>query len=350
MPWTHLHDDKPCEDAPQGLARELSYREAILEATTGCMASDRDVFVMGQGVDDPQGVFGTTKGLRERFGPKRVIDLPVAENGMMGIAIGSALAGLKPIVVHMRNDFLLISMDQIANHAAKWRYMFGEGSSLPIVIRAIIGRGWGSAAQHSQALHSVFAHFPGLKIAMPYSAYDAKGLLVSAVKDKNPVILFEHRWLYETSCHVPSEDYSVPIGKAAVRRRGSSITIVSLSYMVKEALIAADELVGKGVDAEVIDLKTVSPMDRATVIESVKKTGRLLVADIGWGAFGACSEVVAMAAEGVEPSAFKAPPRRVHLPHAPTPASPGLEEAYYPTKDTIKEAVLDMMGHGKERP
>jgi pyruvate dehydrogenase E1 component beta subunit len=341
MPWTKVYKDstdfdKAAADMP-GI-RGMTYRAALLEATSQMMEADPAVFVLGEGVDDASGVFGTTLGLHERFGKGRVIDAPLAENGMTGIAVGAAIAGMRPILVHMRVDFLPLSMDQLVNHAAKLRYMSGGRSGVPLTVRAIIGRGWGSAAQHSQSLQAVFAHVPGLKVVMPATPYDAKGLLRSAVYDGDPVVFIEHRWLYEHMAHVPEDPFRVPIGRGAVRRAGKDATVVAFSYMVHEAMKAANVLKDEGIDCEVIDPRTVKPLDSALILESVRKTGRLVVVDTGWRDFGVAAEVAARAAEEAF-SSLKAPIVRVCLPDAPTPASPALEEAYYPGKEAVAAAV-----------
>ncbi|MBI5902147.1 MAG: alpha-ketoacid dehydrogenase subunit beta [Deltaproteobacteria bacterium] len=345
MPWTRTYRNRDeFERAfPQNAGvRGLAYRDAILEATVELMEEDSRVFVMGQGVDDAGGVFGTTKGLHERFGKGRCIDTALAENGITGIAAGAALCGMRPILAHMRVDFIPLSLDQIINHAAKWSYMFGGRASVPLTIRAIIGRGWGSAAQHSQSLQSILANIPGLKVVMPATPYDAKGLLRAAVKDNNPVIIIEHRWLYDHTGHVPEGPYTVPIGKAVVRRAGKDVTIAALSYMVYEALLAAEELKGRGIECEVIDLRTIKPMDTDLITESVKKTGRLITVDTGWRECGIGAEVVASAVEGAFGS-LKAAPVRISLPEAPTPASPALEALYYPGKKEIVYAIEKMV-------
>lgn len=348
MPWTRIYAnrtefDKALKETP-GL-RGLAYKDAIREATAQLLASDRSVFVIGEGVDDAGGVFGTTKGLHEEFGKERVMDSPLAENAITGVCVGAAAAGMKPILVHMRVDFLPISLDQIVNHAAKWHYMFAGRLSVPLVIRSIIGRGWGSAAQHSQSLQAMFMNVPGLKVIMPATPYDAKGLLIAAVRDGNPVIMIEHRWLYEHVGHVPEEAFEVPLGKAAVRMRGKDATVVAVSHMVHESMQAAAALRDEGIECEVIDLRTLKPLDSETVIESVRKTGRLIVADTGWRECGVGSEVMAKIAEaGVS---LRAPFMRVNLPEAPTPASPVLEKAYYPGKAEIIDAVRKAV-RGKE--
>lgn len=348
MPWTKAYRNKdeferafPQKEGVRG----LTYRDAILEATVELMEEDSRVFVMGQGVDDAGGVFGTTKGLHERFGKARCMDTALAENGITGIAVGAAVCGMRPILAHMRVDFIPLSLDQIINHAAKWSYMFGGRASVPLTIRAIIGRGWGSAAQHSQSLQSILANIPGLKVVMPATPYDAKGLLRAAVKDGNPVIIIEHRWLYDQTGHVPEGPYTVPIGKALVRRTGKDVTITALSYMVYEALLAADELKGRGIECEVIDLRTIKPLDTALITESVEKTGRLITVDTGWRDCGIGAEVVACAVEGAFKS-LKTAPVRIGLPEAPAPASPALEALYYPGKKEIVFAVEKMVGAG----
>lgn len=348
MPWTRIYAnrtefDKALKETP-GL-RGLAYKDAIREATAQLLASDKSVFVIGEGVDDAGGVFGTTKGLQEEFGKERVMDSPLAENAITGVCVGAAAAGMKPILVHMRVDFLPISLDQIVNHAAKWHYMFAGRLNVPLVIRSIIGRGWGSAAQHSQSLQAMFMNVPGLKVIMPATPYDAKGLLIAAVRDGNPVIMIEHRWLYEHVGHVPEEAFEVPLGKAAVRMGGKDATVVAVSHMVHESMQAATALKDEGIECEVIDLRTLKPLDSGTVIESVRKTGRLVVADTGWRECGVGSEVMAKIAEaGV---ALRAPFIRVNLPEAPTPASPVLEKAYYPGKAEIIDAVRKAV-RGKE--
>lgn len=345
MPWTKVYKNRAeFEKAAPG-HRGLAYREAILEATTRLMEADPCVFIIGEGVDDGGGVFGTTKGLHEKFGKMRCMDTALAENGITGIAVGSAVAGMRPILVHMRVDFLPLSFDQIINHAAKWRYMFGGKVNVPITIRAITGRGWGSAAQHSQSLHSLFANIPGLKVLMPSTPYDAKGLLVSAVEDDDPVIIIEHRWLYEHTGHVPEGLYRVPVGKGVVRRPGKDVTIAALSYMNYEALLACDELYRQGIECELVDLRSVKPLDASIVIESVRKTGRLVIADTGWKDCGIGAELIARLTEEAF-GALKAPPVRITLPECPTPASPALEALYYPGKDSIVEAAKKTLGQG----
>lgn len=342
MPWTKVLIDK--EDFKHNLAdknlRARTYVEALREAQSQLLESDNSVYIIGEGIDDPGGVFGSTKDLHKTFGCGRVLDMPIAENGLTGIALGSAFAGMKPIFVHMRMDFLPMCLDQIVNHAAKWNYMTGGKCHAPIVIRSLVGRGWGSAAQHSQALHGLFSHFPGLRVAVPATPYDAKGLLINAVKDGNPVIFCEHRWLYSFEGYVPEEMYSVPFGQGVIRQEGGDVTIVAVSLMVYEAIKAARELDKLGIKAEVIDPRTIKPLDLELILKSVKKTGRLIVCDTAVKEAGISAEISAQVAEyGFD--YLKAPIARIGLPDAPTPASDVLEKVYYP-------GVADIVAKAKE--
>ena len=317
--------------------RRLNYAQAILEATDQCLAKDKSVYIMGLGVTDPKGIFGTTLGLGKKY-RNRVMDMPVAENGMTGVAIGTALVGMRPILTHQRVDFMILSLDQIINNAAKWHYMFGGKMKVPIVIRMIIGRGWGQGPQHSQNLNSIFAFIPGLKVVMPTTAYDAKGLLISAIEDDNPVLFIEHRWLYGVSSYVPKKIYREPLGKAKIVKRGKDITIVSSSYMVLEAIRASGKLKKDGINAEVIDLRTIRPLDEKSIIESVTKTGRLLVVDGAWRSFSIAAEVIALVAEK-KCGIFKAKPKRITFPDTPVPSSPALAKYYYPRAIDIVNSV-----------
>lgn len=311
--------------------RLLKYDEAINEALTQMMAADKSVFVMGQGVKSPWYVGNTTKGLFNRFGPSRVIDTPVSENAVTGVAAGAAIAGLRPVVIHPRMDFMVYATDQIVNEASNWSYMFGGKShAVPLVIRPIINRGGEQGAQHAQALQAWFAHIPGLKVVMPANAYDAKGLMVAAIKDNNPVMYIDDRWLYGLTGHVPKEIYEVPLGKAAVTRKGTDITIVGISYMAAEALKAAAELRHYKINCEVIDMRTVKPLDMETVFRSVRKTGKLIIAEAAWLTGNISGEIAARTAGDYKTfKALKSPIVRVALPDAPAPASKTLEKAYY---------------------
>lgn len=324
------------------MGRELKFYQAIHEALDISLAKDPSVYVMGLGVPDPKGFFGTTLALQEKFGSSRVMDMPTSENGMTGVAIGSALVGMRPVLAHQRVDFAILSMEQIANQAAKWHYMFGGKMAVPLVIRLIIGRGWGQGPQHSQSLQSWFAHIPGLKVVMPTTPSDAKGLLISSIEDNNPVIFMEHRWLYNLSAEVPEGIYRVPLGKARIMRQGSDVTLVAVSHMVIEALRAADLLSRQGIEVEVIDVRTLRPLDKDSILASVKKTGRLLVVDTSWEMCGFSAEVVAMVAER-SMADLKCSPRRLGLPDCPTPTSPALAEHYYPLAKDIAKLAWQMI-------
>ncbi|MCX6355922.1 MAG: alpha-ketoacid dehydrogenase subunit beta [Candidatus Aureabacteria bacterium] len=326
-------------ESPSG--RRLSYAEAIREALVQAMEIDSSVFVMGQGVDDPSGMFGATLNLQKRFGKERVFDTPLAENGLMGVAVGAAVGGMRPVYFHNRPDFLLLAMDQLVNHASKWSYMFGGAVSVPLVVWACIGRGWGSAAQHSQALQGLFIHVPGLKLVMPGTCFDAKGLMLSAIADNNPVLIIEHRYNFRYKGIVPEQPYRIPFGRGVVRKPGKDVTLVAISYMVSEALKAADELTKCGIDAEVIDLRTLRPLDKEIILASVGKTGRLVVADSGWKTGGVTAEIAALAAEQGF-SGLKAPVRRVASLDLPTPAGYTLEDAFYPGAKEIVAAAREI--------
>jgi pyruvate dehydrogenase E1 component beta subunit len=301
------------------------------------MESDASVYIIGLGVPDPKGVFGTTLGLQEKFGRVRVLDMPVAENAMTGIAIGSALVGMRPIMTHQRIDFMLLSLDQIINNAAKWHYMFGSKMSVPLVIRLLVGRGWGQGPQHSQSLQALFAHIPGLKVVMPTTPSDAKGLLISAIQDDNPVIYIEHRWLHGTFGDVPKEMFTVPIGKARIMKIGRDVTVVTSSYTTLEVMKAARLLSEDGIDIEIVDLRTIKPLDEEAIAASLEKTGRLLVVDGAWKSFGVSAEIIALASEKSF-AALKAAPRRLAFPDVPTPTSWALANHYYPrTIDIVNE-------------
>lgn len=319
--------------------RKLQYSLAINEALHQMMSVDKSVFLIGQGVKSPWYVGNTASGLLERFGPERVIDTPVSENGITGVAVGAAIAGMRPVVVHPRMDFMLYAMDPIINEAANWHYMFGGKSSVPVVIWGVINRGGEQAAQHSQALQAIFTHIPGLKAVMPSNPYDAKGLLISAIKDDNPVLYIDDRCLYKFEQDVPEEIYTVPIGKGLIREKGKDVSIVATSYMVWEAARAVKELDKEGIDAELIDLRSLKPLDTDLLFASVKKTGRLVVVDGGWKTCGIASEISALICENIF-EYLKAPIRRITLPDTPAPASSALEDLYYPKAKDIFKAVI----------
>jgi pyruvate/2-oxoglutarate/acetoin dehydrogenase E1 component len=322
--------------------RKLKYSLAINEALHQMMTGDESVFVIGQGVKSPWYVGQTANGLLERFGPDRVIDTPVSENAVTGAAVGAALAGMRSIVVHPRMDFMLYAFDPIINEAANWYYMNGGKLSVPVVILGIINRGGEQGAQHSQAFHTIFGHIPGLKVVMPSTPHDAKGLMISAIKDDNPVVFIDDRWLHNIEDVVPEEIYEVPIGKGVIRREGNDVTLVAVSFIMRHALEAATELAKENIEVEVIDLRTIKPLDKDLVLESMKKTGRLAVADVGWKTYGMAAEISAFVFEEAFDS-IKAPFVRITLPDIPAPASSVLEKAYYPTTKDIVEAVRGMV-------
>lgn len=322
--------------------RKLSYSLAINEALRQTMAQDRSVFVLGQGLKSPWYVGNTCRGLLAKFGPRRIIDTPISENALTGAAVGAAIAGMKPVVMHPRLDFMMYGVEPIINAAANWYYMFGGKSSAPVVIWGIINRRGEQAAQHSQALQALFAHIPGLKVVMPSIPSDAKGLMVAAIQDSNPVMYIDDRWLYQDQGAVPKEIYAVPIGKGIVRKKGKDITIVGISYMAREAVKAAQELKKENISAEVIDVRTVKPLDIPLILASVKKTGRLLIAEAAWKTGGVSAEIAAQISNQVFPF-LKAQIARVCLADAPAPMSRALEEEYYiDAKDIVQEALRQL--------
>ena len=324
--------------------RLISYADAIREATDQAMAADPGVFVLGMGVDDWRGIYGTTKGLVEKYGKERCFDTPLSEDAMTGVAIGAAMAGMRPIHVHIRMDFVMLCMNQLINIAAKARYMYGGAVKVPIVVRSVIGKSWGQGAQHSQGLHALFAHIPGLRVVVPATPYDVKGTLMQALKTDDPVMFIEHRMLHYQKGHVPAEPYTVPFGKARVLSQGSDVTIVAISWMNVEALRAKKSLEDVGVSAEIIDPVTVSPLDIESIAASVKKTKRLLVIDNGWLHAGLSGEIVAGVVERVEGVKVK------RMGFAPTvcPTAKNLENLYYPNpSDLAQEAYRLVKGADK---
>ena len=323
--------------------RQISYVEALNEALHQLLEADTRVLLIGQGVNSPWYVGSSTRGLSERFGPSRVIDTPICEDSVTGAAVGAAMAGLRPIVVHPRMDFALLAMEQLVGQAANWHYMSGGKVRVPLVAWLIVNRGGEQAAQHSQSLHAYFAHVPGLKVIMPATPYDVKGLLIAAVQGEDPVVFVDDRWLYPTVGPVPEEMVTVPIGQAALRREGRHLTIVATSYLAVEAERAADELAQVGIDVEIIDLRTARPIDTSTILASVRKTGRLLVVDGGWAACGLSAEVAAIVAESDALTCLKAPVRRLALPPTPAPMASTLEGAYFRHARDIVAEVRHML-------
>ncbi|OIO59875.1 MAG: alpha-ketoacid dehydrogenase subunit beta [Verrucomicrobia bacterium CG_4_10_14_3_um_filter_43_23] len=328
--------------------RELNHAQALREATKQAMVEDHSVVVMGEGVADPRGIFGTTTGLVDDFGHQRVIETPLSENAFTGMAIGMALNGLRPIVTHQRVDFTFLALDQMINNAAKWHFMFGGNESVPMVVRMVIGRGWGQGAQHSQSMQALYAHIPGLKVVMPVFADEAASLLLGAIEDPNPVIFIEHRWCHYIKGHVPEKITAEPLGKAKVVHEGSQVTIVAISYMVLEALEAAEKLAKAGISVEVINLRTIQEWDKETVFKSVQKTGRLVVADTGTCSFGVPAEIITSVCENCFGS-LKEAPMRVASPDYPSPSSSALSQNYYPGAKEIAQACLKTLNEDEKK-
>ena len=325
------------------LARELSYAEAVREALAQAMEADERVFLMGEDIGVYGGAFQVTGDLVHRFGEDRVMDTPIAELGAAGVAVGAALAGCRPVFEFQFSDFAALAMEQIVNQAAKIRFMLGGKVSVPLVMRFPAGSGTGAAAQHSQSLDAWFAHVPGLKVVQPSTPHDAKGLLLAAIDDPDPVMVFEHKLLYKMKGDVPQDAYRVPIGKAAVRREGQHVTIVATAIMVHRALEAAATLAGEGIEAEVIDLRTLRPLDTETIIDSVKKTTRLACIYEGVKTLGIGAEISAMIAESEAFDYLDAPILRLGGAEAPIPYNPVLEKAAVPQTDRIIAAVRNLV-------
>lgn len=323
--------------------RELSYAQAIQEAMAIALEADERVILMGEDIGVYGGAFQVTGDLVERFGADRVIDTPISELGGAGVAVGAAVTGLRPIFEFQFSDFATLAMEQIVNQAAKMRYMLGGAVSVPVVMRFPAGSGTGAAAQHSQSLEAWFGHVPGLKVIQPATPHDAKGMLLAAVADPDPVMIFEHKLLYKTKGPVPEGYYTVPIGKAEVRREGRDLTIVATSIMVHKALEAAQTLAAEGIDVEVVDLRTIRPMDKETVIESVKKTSRLLCVYEGVKTLGVGAEVSAMIAESEAFDFLDAPIVRLGGAETPIPYNPELEKATVPQVPDILAAARSLV-------
>lgn len=323
--------------------RTLSYAEAIREALAIAMEADERVFLMGEDIGVYGGAFQVTGDLVERFGEERVMDTPISELGGAGVAVGAAISGMRPVFEFQFSDFATLAMEQIVNQAAKIRFMLGGAVSVPLVMRFPAGSGTGAAAQHSQSLEAWLAHVPGLKVIQPSTPHDAKGMLLAAIEDPDPVMIFEHKLLYKLKGEVPEGHYTVPIGRAKVVREGSDVTIVATSIMVHKALYAAEKLKGEGIEAEVIDLRSLRPIDKPTIIESVKKTGRLLSVYEGVTTLGIGAEINAIVAESDAFSSLKAPLRRLGGAECPLPYNPELEKAAVPQVENIIETIQSMM-------
>lgn len=323
--------------------REISYLEAVREAMSQEMRENQDVFILGEDIGEYGGAFGVTRGMIEEFGPERVRNTPISEAAIAGGAVGAALTGMRPILELQFSDFITIAMDQLVNQAAKTRYMFGGKGKVPLVVRTPAGSGTGAAAQHSQSLEAWMAHIPGLKVVQPSTAYDAKGLLKAAMDDDNPVIFYEHKLLYKTIGEVPEEPYSIPLGKADVKRSGKDVTIVATAIMVHKALEAAKELEAEGIDVEIIDPRTLVPLDEETIIESVKKTGKCIVVHEAVKRGGYGGEIASMIAESEAFDYLDAPIKRLGGLAVPIPYNPTLEKAVIPQVPDIIEAAKELV-------
>jgi len=325
------------------VVREITFAQALNEALDYEMSKDPKVVVMGEDVGVYGGIYGVTAGLYDKYGPERVIDTPIAESGFVGTGVGAAATGLlRPVVELMFIDFLGVTFDQIYNQAAKMRYMFGGKAKISMVLRTTCGAGFSAAAQHSQSLHAIFAHVPGLKVVMPSTPYDAKGLLISSIEDDDPVIFIEHKALYAIKGEVPEEPYSIPLGEADVKREGKDVTIVATAAMVHKSLEVAEKLEKDGISVEVVDPRTIVPLDVDTIIDSIKKTGKLVVVDEGYPRCGFATDVAALAVSKAFDS-LKAPVKIVTPPATPVPFSPVLESEWIPSSEKIEKAVREIL-------
>jgi acetoin:2,6-dichlorophenolindophenol oxidoreductase subunit beta len=328
---------------PEVAGRELTFAQAVREALAEEMRRDSRVCIFGEDVAEAGTPFKVLSGLVEEFGPSRVVDTPISEAGFTGVGVGAAMTGLRPVVDIMFGDFLTLTMDQMVNQAAKVHYMSGGTWKVPMVLRTTLGATRRSAAQHSQSLHAWLSHVPGLKVAMPSTPYDAKGLLKTAIRDENPVVFFEDKMMYKLKGPVPAEEYTIPFGVADVKRAGRDITIVATSSMVQVALGAAEVLEKAGISAEVIDPRTMWPLDEKTLVESAKKTSRVIVVDEGYGRYGVTGEIAAVIAEGAFYN-LEAPVKRIGAMHVPIPFSPPLEDATVPSEQAVVEAARALCG------
>jgi pyruvate dehydrogenase E1 component beta subunit len=328
--------------------KKTSYGQALRDGFAYLLKTYPEVFTIGQGLWSPWYVGNSMTDLDKEFGKERVIDTPVAELACTGVAVGAAISGKRPVIIHPRADFALLAVDQIVNQAAKWCHMLGGQVSVPVTIRAIINRGGEQGAQHSQSLHSWFAHIPGLRVVMPATARDARDLLIASVLCDDPVMFIDDRWLYEQEEFLPPpREMNLSKEGPEIRRSGVDITLVSCSYPLQQCLEAAQALGERGIKAEVIDLRVLNPLKREPIIRSVRKTGRLLAVDGDWATCGMAAEVIASGVEAVEPKAWKSRPARVNLPDAPAPTSKPLEQAYYFQVEDIVQRATEMVGGKK---
>lgn len=329
-----------------------TFRQALNEALHLEMSRDKNVIVFGEDVcggtggtgekDAWGGAFGVTKGLLSEFGPDRIMDTPITESAFVGAAVGAAMTGLRPVTEIMFVDFLGVCFDQIFNQAAKVRYMFGGKADMPMVLRASYGAGASSASQHSQALYPIFTHIPGLKVVVPSNPYDAKGLLINAIRDEDPVIFLEHKMLYDISAEVPDEAYTVPFGEAGIIREGEDVTLISLGKMVNVCQEAANELAKENVSASILDLRTISPLDEETILEFTEETGRMVIVDEAYPRCGVAADVSSIIVEKAF-SYLKAPIKKVTPPHSPVPYAPNLEQAFLPSSQKVIDAVKEVI-------
>lgn len=323
--------------------RKISFCEALNEGMRQEMERDPTVFVYGIGVPDHKKIFGSTDGLVERFGPERCFDTPLCEEAMTGFGLGAAINGMRPIHIHIRIDFLLLAMNQLVNMVSSYVYSTGGKQKVPLVIRAVVGRGWGQGYQHSKTLHSYFAHIPGLKVVLPTTPRDAKGLLISAIRDDNPVIFIEHRWLYWAVDEVPEEPFALPIGEGNILRQGKDITVVATSWMCVEAMKAAEILAREGVSVEIVDPRTIAPFDDTLAVESARKTGHCIVADNDWLDCGFSAEVAARISEKCF-GQLKSPVKRIGFAPTPCPTVRCLENEFYPNAVQIIRGAEEILG------
>jgi pyruvate dehydrogenase E1 component beta subunit len=328
---------------PEAASREITFAEAVREALAEEMRRDSRVYILGEDVAEAGTPFKVLSGLVEEFGSERVVDTPISEAGFTGVAVGAAMTGMRPVVDIMFGDFVTLTMDQMANQAAKVHYMSGGKWKVPMVMRTTLGAARRSAAQHSQSLHAWFSHVPGLKVVLPSTPYDAKGLLKTAIRDENPVIFFEDKMMYKMRGPVPAEEYTIPLGVADVKREGRDVTIVATSSMVQVALEAAKMLDEIGISAEVIDPRTTWPLDEQTLIDSAKKTSRAIVVDEGYARYGVTAEIAAVIAEGAFYD-LDGPVRRIGAMHVPIPFSPPLEDATVPNENSVFEVARELCG------
>lgn len=320
----------------------MTYGQAVREGLAESIRNNEDVFLMGEGIDDPVSLWGTTAGIADEFGAKAVLEMPVAENGLAGVAIGAAMAGLRPVMNFQRVEFFLLALEQLFNNAAKAHYVSNGIHKVPLVVRMVIGRGWGQGPGHSQSLEATFAHIPGLKVVMPTFAEDAKGLLTGAIADENPVVVLEHRWLHNLSSHVPEGYFELPLDGPRAIREGTDVTVVATSHMTLEAMRAADALMKFGIDVEVIDLRVLRPLNCELIAQSLIRTGRLMTIDTGWVSYGIGAEIVARMSSAAF-SSMKVPPVRVGMGEHPTPSSRGLIHGFYPDAVSISREIGKMV-------